>query len=112
MPVGGELTYELTTVHASSGPGELPDHLTIIMRPPLLSLLLLLLLLLAAAVPGARASAKSPASQKQRTRNYLALLEKTDWVNFVEGRVQGWPGSLSGQPPLVGPPVTDQSPTS
>jgi hypothetical protein len=41
--------------------------------------------------------------QQQRTQDYLRLLERVDWVNFVEGRVQGWPGSLDGQPPLVEP---------
>lgn len=37
------------------------------------------------------------------TAAYLQLLTTTDWVSFVESRVQGWPGSLDGKPPLVEP---------
>ncbi len=37
------------------------------------------------------------------TATYLQLLSSTDWVSFVESRVQGWPGSIDGKPPLVEP---------
>ena len=72
----------------------------------MLLLLPLLLLVLLVAPPRDVAPAAPPApAQQQRTRSYLALLDSTDWVNFVEGRVvaPGWPGSLDGQPSLVEP---------
>lgn len=40
---------------------------------------------------------------QQRTKSYLELLDRTDWLSFVESRVQGWPGSLDGKPPFVEP---------
>eukprot|EP01046_Picozoa_sp_COSAG06_P041099 COSAG06_NODE_5060_length_3754_cov_1.959519_1_plen_208_part_00 len=68
----------------------------------------LTLALLVVALPAASSASSQPAEmqrrqQQQRTQDYLRLLERVDWVNFVEGRVQGWPGSLDGQPPLVEP---------
>lgn len=51
-------------------------------------------------------SARAPnasSAVRARTASYLQLLDRTDWVSFVESRVQGWPGSLDGQPPLTEP---------
>ena len=58
----------------------------------------------AAALPNVQpAAAAAPSSGANITAVYLQLLTATDWVSFVESRVQGWPGSLDGQPPLVEP---------
>ena len=73
---------------------------------PLLLLASLALLAAAAALPDAAAvppSGGSAAPASNITATYLRLLEQTNWVSFVEGRVQGWPGSLDGKPPLVEP---------
>jgi hypothetical protein len=51
----------------------------------------------------ARRQAHETEAPSNITATYLQLLATTDWVSFVESRVQGWPGSMDGRPPLVEP---------
>ena len=44
-----------------------------------------------------------PGTSRSHRKLPAAAVQRTDWVSFVESRVQGWPGSLDGQPPLTEP---------
>ena len=57
----------------------------------------------ARALPSSNGAVDGRYDSANLTTTYLQLLSTTDWVSFVESRVQGWPGSIDGKPPILEP---------